>query len=88
MRVLGWGARAPAMAICGNAWRNQGSGGTSRGYFVVRHGALNSICTQHPQHSEKPVRAGLICMYATTCAAEMCSQAPFLNCPHDYDRSA
>ena len=32
------------MAICGSAWRNQGSGGTSRGYLVVRHGALNSIC--------------------------------------------
>lgn len=40
------GMRAPAMAICGSAWRNQGSGGTSRGYLVVRHGALNSICTQ------------------------------------------
>ena len=38
--------RAPAMAICGSAWRNQGSGGTSRGYLVVRHGALNSICVR------------------------------------------
>ena len=34
------------MAICGSAWRNQGSVGTSRGYLVVRHGALNSICAQ------------------------------------------
>ena len=35
------------MTIWGSAWRYQGSTGISRGYLVVRHGALNSDCTGH-----------------------------------------
>ena len=35
--------KKPAMHICGNAPRYHGNAGISRGYFVVRHGALNSL---------------------------------------------
>jgi hypothetical protein len=36
--------RKPAIIICGSVCLYQGSGGISRGYLVVRVGALNSIC--------------------------------------------
>ena len=36
--------RNPAISIWGRVWRYQGRGGISRGYLVVRQGALNSAC--------------------------------------------
>lgn len=46
------------MSICGSVCRYQGSGGISRGYLVVRHGALNSAWRVGREEGEAGGRIG------------------------------